>query len=50
MSDIVQKALFQQPHDSLEPGTVCSVVKTGYMLKDLVLRPAEVTFEVEALP
>lgn len=36
------EALFQQPHDSLEPGTVCSVVKTGYMLKDLVLRPAEV--------
>jgi len=35
-------ALTQIPVEGKEPGTVAMVMKTGYMLKDRVLRPADV--------
>ena len=38
----VHNALFQMPHDTLEPGCVAEVLKTGFMYHDMVLRPAEV--------
>lgn len=39
----VMMALFEVPlMEGLEAGTVAEVVKTGYMLHDRVIRPAEV--------
>merc|ERR1711907_479786 len=38
----VMMALFEMPDPDKEPGTVAQVIKTGYMLHDRVLRPAEV--------
>ncbi|WOL18881.1 hypothetical protein Cni_G27678 [Canna indica] len=35
-------AVFQMPDSSKPPGTVAAVLKSGYMLYDRVLRPAEV--------
>ncbi|XP_043721528.1 grpE protein homolog 2, mitochondrial-like isoform X2 [Telopea speciosissima] len=35
-------AVFQMPDDSKPPGTVAAVLKSGYMLYDRVIRPAEV--------
>ncbi|XP_042435899.1 grpE protein homolog 2, mitochondrial-like [Zingiber officinale] len=35
-------AVFQLPDSSKQPGTVAVVVKSGYMLHDRVIRPAEV--------
>ncbi|KAK4850372.1 hypothetical protein QYF36_006190 [Acer negundo] len=42
-------AVFQVPDNSKPPGTVAHVLKSGYMLYDRVIRPAEVgvTHEVE---
>ena len=37
------EAMFQMPPgDNMEPGTVGQVLKTGYLFKDRVLRPAQV--------
>lgn len=36
------QALFETPADDVEPGVVVDVTKTGYAIKDRVLRPAEV--------
>lgn len=36
------QALFEAPTADVEPGTVLDVTKTGYIIKDRVLRPAEV--------
>jgi molecular chaperone GrpE len=38
----VMMALFEMPVPDKEPGTVAQVVKTGFMLNDRVLRPADV--------
>ncbi|XP_042481314.1 grpE protein homolog 2, mitochondrial-like isoform X1 [Macadamia integrifolia] len=35
-------AVFQMPDDSKPPGTVATVLKSGYMLHERVIRPAEV--------
>jgi molecular chaperone GrpE len=35
-------AVYEVPDPSREPGTVAVVEKTGYMLHDRVLRPAQV--------
>merc|ERR1711907_294029 len=38
----IMMALFEMPVPDKEPGTVAQVVKTGFMLNDRVLRPADV--------
>jgi len=38
----MHNALFQYPDPSLEAGTIGQVIKTGFKLKDRVLRPADV--------
>jgi len=38
----IMMALFEMPVPDKEPGTVAQVLKTGYMLNDRVLRPADV--------
>jgi molecular chaperone GrpE len=34
--------LFQMPTDDMEPDHIAQLIKGGYMLKDRVLRPAQV--------
>jgi len=38
----IMMALFEMPAEDKEPGTVAQVIKTGFMLNDRVLRPADV--------
>ncbi|KAJ3042279.1 GrpE protein 1, mitochondrial [Rhizophlyctis rosea] len=38
----LHEALFYQPAEGKEPGTISAVVKIGYKLQDRVLRPAQV--------
>ncbi len=44
----IHQALQEVVDPSKEPGTVCYVMKTGYQLKDRLLRPASVAVVKEA--
>ncbi|KAM7278360.1 hypothetical protein ACFE04_005494 [Oxalis oulophora] len=43
----MHNAVFQVPDGSKPPGTVCRVLKSGYILYDRVIRPAEVAMTQE---
>ena len=38
----LHEVLFEAPHATLPPGTLCQVIKCGYYMKERVLRPAKV--------